>query len=64
VKVHSEPGDLCLDFFAGSGSFGEAAAKNGRDFLLMDESAEAVGVMRERLAPYLDASEVQGMSGD
>ncbi|MHC5065977.1 MAG: DNA-methyltransferase, partial [Planctomycetota bacterium] len=58
VKVHSEPGDLCLDFFAGSGSFGEAAAKNGRDFLLMDESEEAVGVMRERLAPYLDASEV------
>ncbi len=64
VKVHSKPGDLCLDFFAGSGSFGEAAAKNGRDFLLMDESGEAVEVMRERLAGYLGAGEVKGMSGD
>ncbi|MDR3734725.1 MAG: site-specific DNA-methyltransferase [Acidobacteriaceae bacterium] len=53
VKVHSQPGELVLDFFAGSGTTGEAAAKNGRDFLLVDESEEAVAVMRKRLAPYL-----------
>ena len=52
VKVHSAPGDLLLDFFAGSGSFGEAAARHGREFLLVDSSRVAVGVMRRRLARY------------
>ena len=42
-----------LDFFAGSGTTGEAAARNGRRFLLVDESAEAVKVMRKRLAKWI-----------
>lgn len=42
-------GDLVLDFFAGSGTAGEAAAKNGREFCMVDESAEAIAVMEERL---------------
>ena len=29
IKIHSRPGDLILDFFAGSGTTGEAAAKTG-----------------------------------
>ena len=49
VRVHSDPGDLVLDFFAGSGTTGEAAALNGRRYLLIDESDEAVAVMRRRL---------------
>ncbi len=49
VRVHSRPGELVLDFFAGSGTAGAAAAKNGRRFLLVDESAEAVAVMEKRL---------------
>jgi site-specific DNA-methyltransferase (adenine-specific) len=53
VKVHSNPGELVLDFFAGSGTAGEAAAKHGRDFLLVDENAEAIKVMKKRLAKYL-----------
>ncbi len=53
VRVHSEPGDLLLDFFAGSGTAGEAAARNGLQFLLIDESPEAERVMRQRLAKYL-----------
>ncbi len=52
VRVHSNPGDLLLDFCAGSGSWGEAAAKHGRRFLLVDSNPEAVAVMRKRLAPY------------
>ena len=52
VKVHSNAGDLVLDFFAGSGTTGEAAAKNGRRFLLVDENAEAIRVMKKRLAKY------------
>ena len=49
VRVHSNPGDLVLDFFAGSGTTGEAAAQNGRAFCMVDESAEAVAVMEKRL---------------
>ena len=52
LKVHSNPGDLVVDYFAGSGTTGEAAARLGRQFWLCDENAEAIRVMRERLAPY------------
>lgn len=52
VKVHSRPGDLLLDFFAGSGSFGEAAALHGRDCILVDSNPEALAVMERRFAPY------------
>jgi site-specific DNA-methyltransferase (adenine-specific) len=49
VRVHSDPGDLVVDFFAGSGTTGEAAAKNGRAFCMVDESVEAIAVMEKRL---------------
>ncbi len=52
VKVHSDPGDLVLDFFAGSGTTGEAAACHGRGFLLIDNNPDAIRVMARRLAPY------------
>jgi len=50
IKVHTHPGDLVMDFFAGSGTLGEAAVRLGRDFLLIDSNPEAVEVMSERLA--------------
>lgn len=53
VRVHSNPGDLVLDFFAGSGTTGAAAARNGREFLLVDENPAAVAVMEQRLAAHL-----------
>lgn len=53
IKVHSQEGDVVLDFFAGSGTTGEAAAKHGRGFVLIDESKEARAVMRSRLKTYL-----------
>jgi site-specific DNA-methyltransferase (adenine-specific) len=49
VRVHSNPGDTELDFFAGSGTTGVAAARNGRGYILIDENPEAVAVMRSRL---------------
>ena len=55
VKVHSNVGETVLDFFAGSGTAGEAAAKNGRRFVMIDENAEAVKVMRRRLGRYMEA---------
>jgi site-specific DNA-methyltransferase (adenine-specific) len=48
VRVHSNPGDRLLDFFAGSGSFGDAADRNGRDCVLVDSSATALAVMKRR----------------
>jgi site-specific DNA-methyltransferase (adenine-specific) len=53
VKVHSKPGDTVLDFFAGSGTTGEAAAKHGRRFVLVDQNPDAVKIMKRRLAAYL-----------
>ena len=52
VKIHSKPGDLLLDFFAGSGTLGEAAARLGRDYILIDNSPEAVEIMAMRLADF------------
>lgn len=52
VRVHSNPGDAVLDFFAGSGTTGEAAARHGRGFVLVDQSPDALEVMRRRLAAY------------
>ncbi len=49
VKVHSRPGDLVMDFFAGSGTLGESAALLGRDAVLIDNNPEAISVMLRRL---------------
>ena len=50
IKVHSRPGDVVLDFFAGSGTTGEAAARHDRGFVLVDHNPEAVQVAAARLA--------------
>ena len=52
IKVHTRPGELCVDFFAGSGSLGEAAARHDRNFLLIDSNPEAATVMAKRLVAY------------
>ncbi len=48
IAASSNPGDLVLDFFAGSGTTGAAAAELHRRFLLIDSNAEAIEVMRKR----------------
>ncbi len=50
VQASTRPGDWCLDFFAGSGTLGAAAAKLGRRYVLIDSSPDAVKVMRARLS--------------
>jgi site-specific DNA-methyltransferase (adenine-specific) len=60
IKVHTEPGDTVLDFFAGSGTTGEAAARHGRGFVLVDESPDAVETMRTRLAEWEPEVDVHG----
>lgn len=48
VRASSRPGDTVADFFAGSGTTGEAAVRHGRDALLVELSPEWVRVARER----------------
>ena len=50
VKVHSQPGDLLMDFFAGSGTFGESALALGRNCILADKNPEALRIMETRFA--------------
>jgi site-specific DNA-methyltransferase (adenine-specific) len=50
VQVHSNPGDTVLDFFAGSGTTGVAAANAKRSFILIDSSPDAIRIMADRLA--------------
>ena len=52
VKVHSNPGDVVMDFFAGSGTTGESACRLGRDFILVDNNPEAIEVMARRLSAF------------
>lgn len=49
VEVHSEPGDVVLDPFAGSGTTGEAATLGGCGYVLIDSSRAAVRTMKRRL---------------
>ena len=50
IAASTRPGDMVLDFFAGSGTTGEAAWSLGRNFTLVDASHQAFEVMRARLA--------------
>lgn len=52
VKVHSNEGDVILDFFAGSGTIGESAAVLGRKSILMDNNPDAIKVMRKRFVNF------------
>jgi site-specific DNA-methyltransferase (adenine-specific) len=48
VQASSNLGDTVLDFFAGSGTTGEACLLLGRRFILVDNNEEAMRVMAKR----------------
>ncbi len=67
VRQSSEPGELVVDPFMGSGSVGVAATRLGRSFCGSDVCAEAVDITRSRLrdlgardAPELSMLREQG----
>lgn len=49
IGLHSQPGELVLDPFCGSGSTGEAAALMGRNFIGIDCDPHWAGVARTRM---------------
>ena len=54
VAASSNPGDTVLDFFAGSGTTGEAALQLGRKFILIDNNPQAIETMKQRFAGRTD----------
>ena len=48
IQASSKEGDTVLDFFAGSGTTGHAAASLDRNFILIDQNPEAIQVMKKR----------------
>lgn len=48
IKVSSDPGDVVLDFFAGSGTTGESCLALERHFILIDNNLQAMEVMQRR----------------
>ena len=48
VAASSNPGDVVLDFFAGSGTSGEVCLQLGRQFILVDNNPQAIAVMKKR----------------
>lgn len=48
ILASSNPGDVVLDFFAGSGTTGAACLELGRRFILIDNNAQAMQAMARR----------------
>lgn len=49
IKIHSNEGDLVMDFFGGSGTTAVAALKLNRNYVLIDKNPEAFDVINKRL---------------
>lgn len=49
IQASSKPGDVVLDFFAGSGTTGAVAAELGRYFVMIDKNPESITVISNRL---------------
>ena len=54
VRASSDPGDLVMDFFAGSGTTGQACLNLGRKFILCDSNPQSIEVMKNRFAEHTD----------
>ncbi|MGH7143662.1 MAG: DNA-methyltransferase [Planctomycetota bacterium] len=54
LAASSNPGDVVLDFFAGSGTTGAAALELDRQFILIDNNDQAWQTMRRRFADRPD----------
>jgi site-specific DNA-methyltransferase (adenine-specific) len=49
IQASSKPGDIVLDFFAGSGTTGFVANELDRRFILVDQNPESIEVIKDRL---------------
>lgn len=54
INTCSNPGDMVLDFFAGSGTTGAVCLELDRNFILVDNNPQAVEVMKARFTHFSD----------
>jgi len=54
LEIHSNPGDIVLDCFAGSGTTGVACLELGRKFILIERESKYCDMARNRILPYLE----------
>lgn len=54
IQTSTLPGNVVMDFFAGSGTVGESCIINDRKFVLIDNNNEALEVMAKRFANNTD----------
>jgi site-specific DNA-methyltransferase (adenine-specific) len=54
IRASSNPGEVVLDFFAGSGTTGASCLKLNRSFILIDNSEQALQVMAQRFTGVTD----------
>ena len=59
IELCTNPGDLVLDTFAGSGSTGVAAKNTGRDYILVERDANMFAKMSERFMDKADLSQLR-----
>jgi site-specific DNA-methyltransferase (adenine-specific) len=58
ILASSNKGDIVADFFAGSGTTGAAALKEGRRFILVDNNDEAINIMKKRFSEHIENGKV------
>lgn len=61
IRLHTQPGDLVLDPFCGSGSTGVAALKHNRDFLGIELNPEYCAMAERRIAPAMAQGLLEGV---
>jgi len=54
LRASSLPGQVVMDFFAGSGTVGECCLQLGRQFILIDNNPEALEIMSRRFTGIAD----------
>ena len=64
IEMATEPNDLVLDFFGGSGSTAAATLKLGRNFINIEQMESQVSLEIERLKNVIDGSDQNGLSSD
>jgi len=61
ISASSNPADVVLDFFAGSGTVGQVCLEMGRSFILIDNNPQAIEVMKTR---FERQPSIEWMSGE
>ncbi len=61
LLASSNPDGLVMDFFAGSGTVGEACLEMGRNFILVDNNPQAIETIKKRFSDFADIQYIDWM---